>query len=354
MKLSPDMIPPLLTWHAAVRRPLPWRESPDPYRIWISEIMLQQTRIEAVIPYYRRFIAALPTVRALAEVDEGVLMKLWEGLGYYSRARNLKRAADRIVSEYGGALPADREALMRLPGIGEYTAGAIGSIAFGLPTPAVDGNVLRVLARITADERNILLPAVKREAQSALGEIYPTGELAKELTEGLMELGQTVCIPGAPRCGECPLAGLCLARARGVEGRLPNRAKRTARAVEERTVFMAVFDKEVGIFRRPPEGLLGGLFELPSADGHLSKEEAGELLSGFGLSVASIEKGPCAKHVFTHLEWHMSSYFVTLKEKGGGLTFAGLSALRGEYAVPTAFRKFISYLAERLSEKKER
>ncbi len=351
MKLSPTIIPPLVAWHKKTWRPLPWREDITPYRVWISEIMLQQTRIEAVIPYYQRFLSACPTVEALARIDEGTLLKLWEGLGYYSRARNLKRAAERIVSEYGGELPADREALMRLPGIGEYTAGAIGSIAFGLPTPAVDGNVLRVLARLTADERDILLPAVKREAGEALREIYPTGKEARALTEALMGLGQTVCIPGTPRCYLCPLKEECLAKQKGVEGLLPNRARRTQRRVEKRTVFMAVADGEVGIFRRPPEGLLGGLFELPSADGHLDAEEARALLLGFGLSVLSIEKGPSSKHIFTHLEWHMNSYFVTLERKGGGLTFCALPALRGEYAIPTAFRRFVTYLEGRLAEK---
>ena len=351
MKLSPSIVKPLIAWHSSARRPLPWREDVTPYRVWISEIMLQQTRIEAVIPYYRRFLAACPTVEALAEIDEGTLLKLWEGLGYYSRARNLKRAAEVIVREHGGRLPADIEKLKALPGIGEYTAGAIGSIAFGLPSPAVDGNVLRVLSRLTADRRDILLPAVKREAQEALREIYPEGEDARYLTEALMGLGQTVCIPGAPRCDACPLQNECLAKKEGLADRLPLRAPRTKRTMEERTVFMAVKDGEVGIFRRPPEGLLGGLYELPSADGHLSPEEARELLAGFGLRVLSIEVGPSAKHIFTHREWHMTSYLVTLAEKGGGLTFASLCALRGEYAVPTAFKAFTAYLAERLAEK---
>ena len=337
---------PLIAWYRGARRPLPWRDEPTPYHVWISEIMLQQTRIEAAIPYYHRFLESFPTVEALALSDEGRLMKLWEGLGYYSRARNLRRAAEVILREHGGELPASAEALRRLPGIGDYTAGAIASIAFGLPEPAVDGNVLRVVSRLTADRRDILSPAVKREVTEALRAVYPTApEEARAMTEALMELGETVCIPnGAPRCDVCPLASLCRARADGVTDQIPYRKPKPARTVERRTVFLLRSGDRIGIFRRPPEGLLGGLWEFPSAEGELTEEETRELLSGWGLTPVTAEPGPFAKHIFTHREWHMTSYLVTLDGEGGGLTFAEWGELRGIYAIPTAFRAFLSYL----------
>ena len=337
---------PLIAWYRGARRPLPWRDEPTPYHVWISEIMLQQTRIEAVIPYYHRFLSAFPTVEALARSDEEQLMKLWEGLGYYSRARNLRRAAEAITREHGGILPASVEALRRLPGIGDYTAGAIASIAFGLPEPAVDGNVLRVVARLTADGRDILSPAVKREVTEALRAVYPAApEEARAMTEALMELGEVVCIPnGTPHCDACPLKDICRARAEGLTDRIPYRKPKPTRTVEKRTVFLLLSGERIGIFRRPPEGLLGGLWELPSAEGHLSAEEARELLLGWGLAPVAVEPGPSAKHIFTHREWQMTSFLVTLCEAGGGLTFAEREELRTVYAVPTAFRAFLSHL----------
>ena len=346
-ELSP-IVSPLLAWYARVGRMLPWRQERTPYHVWISEIMLQQTRIEAVIPYYRRFLEAFPTVEALAEAEDAHLMKLWEGLGYYSRARNLKKAAEAIVREHGGRLPASVEDLKSLPGIGDYTAGAIASIAFGLAEPAVDGNVLRVMARLLADGRDVLSPALKREATERLREIYPKEPCgATAMTEALMELGETVCIPnGAPRCEACPLAALCRARETGCADTLPYRAPRKARTQEARTVLLLLFGDHVGIFRRPPEGLLGGLWEFPSADGTLSPEEVEELLAAWGLSAAAIKEGPAAKHIFTHREWHMTSYLITLDAEGGGLTFATREELRTVYAIPTAFRAFFDLLCK--------
>ena len=346
--ILPSLTAPLLAWYRAAGRPLPWREGRTPYHVWISEIMLQQTRIEAVIPYYHRFLAAFPTVAALAAADEERLLKLWEGLGYYSRARNLKRAAEVIVRDYGGELPRDPVALRRLPGIGDYTAGAIASIAYGIPVPAVDGNVLRVLARLTADSRDVLSPAFRREATAALAALYPTapGD-ATAMTEALMELGETVCIPnGAPHCDACPLRDLCRAREEGRTAELPFRAKRTARTVERRTVLLLTLRGRVGIFRRPPEGLLGGLWEFPSADGTLPEAEVRELLAGWGLTPTAIRRGPDAKHIFTHREWHMTSYLIELSDEGGGLTFADRRELRTIYAIPTAFRTFLAFLEE--------
>ena len=344
MELS-QITAPLVAWYREHARPLPWREEPTPYHVWISEIMLQQTRIEAVIPYYRRFLEAFPTVAALAEAEDGLLMKHWEGLGYYSRARNLKRAAIRLVEEHGGELPKTAEALRALPGIGPYTAGAIASLAFGEPSPAVDGNVLRVLARLTADPRNVLLDGVKREAEAALAAIYPRGEDAAAMTAGLMELGEVVCIPnGAPRCEACPLASLCEAKRQGLCDRIPYRAKRPPRTVEHRTVLLLTCGERIGLALRPPEGLLGGLWEFPSADGTLTEAEVTERLALWGLSPLHIEKGPEAKHIFTHREWRMCSYRVALAAEGGGLTFATRGELRTSYALPSAFRAFTSLL----------
>ena len=348
--LLPPLTAPLLSWYRTAGRALPWREARTPYHVWISEIMLQQTRIEAVIPYYHRFLAAFPTVASLAEADEERLLKLWEGLGYYSRARNLKRAAEAIVRDHGGELPRDPEALRRLPGIGDYTAGAIASIAYGLPVPAVDGNVMRVVARVTADGRDVLSPAFRKEATAALAALYPTApEAATAMTEALMELGETVCIPnGAPHCDACPLASLCRAREEGKETELPYRAKRTARTVEKRTVLLLLTGGRVGIFRRPPEGLLAGLWELPSADGALPESEVRELLAGWGLTPTAIRRGPEAKHIFTHREWHMTSYLIDLAGEGGGLTFVNREELRTTFAIPTAFRTYLTLLDKEL------
>ena len=341
-----SMIPPLIEWYRKNARTLPWRESPTPYHVWISEIMLQQTRIEAVIPYYRRFLSAFPTVAALAEADDDLLMKHWEGLGYYSRARNLKRAAICIMEKHGGQLPQDLAQLQALPGIGDYTAGAIASIAFGLPAPAVDGNVLRVLARLTADERNILSEQVKREAREALTAVYPTvPQDAADLTAALMELGEVICIPnGAPHCDACPLRDVCRARAEGLTDRLPYREKRPPRVIEHRTVLLLMHKGRVGIALRPPEGLLGGLWEFPSADGSIAADEVHELLSLWGLSATAIHRAPNAKHIFTHKEWHMTAYLIELTAEGGGLTFATPAELRSVYALPSAFRVYTQLL----------
>ena len=206
----------LVAWYRENKKDYPWRQEPTPYHVWISEIMLQQTRIEAALDYYTRFIKELPDVFALAAVEDDRLMKLWQGLGYYSRARNLKKAALTLVNDYGGVLPDDAKALQKLPGIGEYTAGAIASIAYHKPEPAVDGNVLRVLSRLLLSYDDIMLPATKKAMTAKLRSVYPCGEEASLLTEGIMELGEVVCIPnGEPRCAVCPVAEFCRAKEKG-------------------------------------------------------------------------------------------------------------------------------------------
>ncbi|MCI1955399.1 MAG: A/G-specific adenine glycosylase [Oscillospiraceae bacterium] len=340
------IVSPLLKWYKRNARSLPWRDDPTPYRVWISEIMLQQTRVEAVKPYFERFLREIPDVRALAEIPEGRLLKLWEGLGYYSRARSLKKAAGVLLEQYGGRLPASAEELKKLPGIGEYTAGAIASIAYGLPEPAVDGNVLRVAARLAASHRDVSAPGVKRELRESLRAVYPAGN-AGAFTQSLMELGATVCLPnGAPLCGACPLAGLCEARRKGEEAALPVKAPKAERRKEDRTVFLILCGGAVAVRRRPETGLLAGLWEFPGVGGALSPERAENVLRGWGLSVGTMEPLPKAKHVFSHIEWRMTGYFVRVPKTAAGFAWAEIPALFRDYAVPSAFRAHLKFLRD--------
>ena len=329
-------------WYPGVRRTLPWRESPTPYRVWISEIMLQQTRIEAVIPYYERFLRELPSPAALAAVEEDRLLKLWEGLGYYSRARNLKKAAQKILADFGGELPRTAAELKTLPGIGDYTAGAIASLAFGEPEPAVDGNVLRVLSRVLACGEDVMNPKTRADMTTLLRGAYPCGKDAALATEGLMELGETVCVPnGEPRCDACPLKALCLAREQGSQTSYPVRTPPKARRIEERTVLLLRCKERWAIRRREESGLLAGLWEFPNLPGRLSRQEAADAAARFGAGVLSCE--PCgeAKHVFTHIEWHMTGYALELESETPGLTWKIAGEIRGDYSVPTALKAYL-------------
>lgn len=310
-----------------------------PYRVWVSEIMLQQTRIEAAKGYFQRFMAALPDVESLAAAPEEQVLKLWEGLGYYSRARNLHKAAKTIMEQHGGKLPADVTALRALPGIGEYTAGAIASIAFGLPEPAVDGNVLRICARLTACGESIALPKVKKAFSEQLAGQYPA-EKHGDFTSALMELGETVCTPGTPDCAACPLVELCLGREEGRPESYPVMPEKKPRRVEKRTVFLLTHGDCVALRRRPEKGLLAGLWEFPNVEGHLGGEEAMAQVRAWGCGPIFAE--PCgeAVHVFSHLEWHMTGFRVVCSAMGEGLVWADAAARRESYAVPTAFRHF--------------
>lgn len=349
-KLPSDLIAPLLAWFRSVRRPLPWRETKDPYRIWLSEIMLQQTRIEAVIPYYYRFLSEAPSVKDLAELPDERLMKLWEGLGYYSRARNLKKAALTVMEQHGGALPRDFSALRALSGIGDYTAGAISSIAFGLPEPAVDGNVLRVVMRLMGREDDIALDATKKAVTAELREIYPEGEDAGDLTEGLMELGEKICLPvGAPKCSECPLASLCVARKDDRWRELPKKSPKKARRIEEYTVLLLFSEDGVALRKRPSKGLLAGLWEFPMLEGHWSVEDLKKHFSELGIKIESIEPCGNASHIFTHITWNMCGMKIRLDPTAlpddlGA--FYPPEHLRDEIAVPTAFRYFVKQILE--------
>ncbi len=346
------IVEPLLKWYAENARSLPWRDDPTPYRVWVSEIMLQQTRVEAVKPYFERFVRELPDVRALAEVPEEKLLKLWEGLGYYSRARSLKKTAAVLAERYGGMLPRDAEELEKLPGIGSYTAGAIASIAYGLPEPAVDGNVLRVAARLEASRKDIGGSAVKKELRSRLREVYPAKN-AGAFTQALMELGATVCLPnGAPLCGKCPLAGMCEAHRTGTESELPVKAPKPERRVEDRTVFLILSGGEAALRRRPETGLLAGLWEFPSAGGTLSPEQAEKTARMWGLVPESVEPLPEAKHIFTHVEWRMTGYLVRAREPEGEFVWTAPEDLFRDYAVPSAYRAYLRIL-RRIAGKKE-
>ena len=329
-------------WYPGVRRTLPWRESPTPYRVWISEIMLQQTRIEAVIPYYERFLRELPDPAALAAAEDDRLLKLWEGLGYYSRARNLKKAAQKIVSDFGGELPGTAAALKTLPGIGDYTAGAIASLAFGEPEPAVDGNVLRVLSRLLESREDVMNPKTRAAMTALLRSVYPRGEAAGLATEGLMELGETVCVPnGVPRCELCPLAALCLAREHESQTDYPVRTPPKARRIEQRTVLLLCCGARWAIRRREESGLLAGLWEFPSVPGRLTAAEAAAEAGRLGAKVLSC--APCgeARHVFTHIEWHMTGYLLELETEAGGLTWKTAGEIRGDYSIPTALKAYL-------------
>ena len=336
----------LLAWYDAGHRDLPWRRTRDPYCIWLSEIMLQQTRVEAVIPYYERFLQTCPDVAALAAADEQTYLKLWEGLGYYSRVRNLHKAAQVICDTYGGEIPADHAALLALPGIGDYTAGAIASIAFGIPEPAVDGNVLRVVARLTGDERPIDDSKVKRDMRAQVAAVLPH-DRPGAFNQAMMELGATVCIPnGAPRCGDCPVAHLCRAFHEESWPRLPVRTPKKARTVVHRTVLLPRFDGLVGLCRRPESGLLARMWELPAFEEPLEPDALCARLDELGWQVDDLRSLRPAKHVFTHIEWHMTGYYVTLRAPADGLTWVTPGQLRGEYALPSAFRAFLQVIEE--------
>jgi len=331
----------LIDWCASVRRPLPWRLSPTPYHVWVSEIMLQQTRIEAVIPYYARFLEALPDIRALAEVEEDQLLKLWEGLGYYSRARNLQKAARRVMADFGGELPREAARLKTLPGIGDYTAGAIASIAYGEPEPAVDGNVLRVMTRVLARADDIMQPKTRADISALLRGCYPRGERAGLLTEGIMELGETVCLPNTtPKCEACPLNTLCRACLNGETDRYPVKSPPKARRIEQRTVLLLRCADRYAVRKREGKGLLAGLWEFPNLDGALDETQTIEAVASLGWEVRSIE--PCgeAKHVFTHVEWHMQGFRVELSRELPGFAWKTPEEIRRDCPIPTALKYY--------------
>ncbi len=337
----------LLLWYPDNKKELPWRETVSPYGVFISESMLQQTRTAAVIPYYERFMKALPTLSDLAAVDDDTLMKLWQGLGYYSRARHLKEAAVILVRDFDGRFPKTAKELQKLPGIGEYTAGAIASIAFGEPSPAVDGNVLRVVTRLLTIPEDVLVPATKSHVTDLLRTVYPDGEAASLLTQAWMELGENVCIPnGKAHCTACPLSDICLANRGNLVPLFPYRSPKKPRKILDLTVFLLENDGKYAIRKRPEKGLLAGLYEFPNCVGALSPDDARRFLTEQGASPVLVTPIGNATHVFTHVEWHMTGYAVRLSAPGDFL-FASKEEIKKTYAVPSAFRFFLEYLEKR-------
>ena len=329
----------LLPWFARCARELPWRRDREPYHVWVSEIMLQQTRVEAVKGYYERFLRALPDIESLASAEPERLNKLWEGLGYYSRVRSMQTAAQEIMTRYGGVFPRDYDSVRALKGVGDYTAGAICSICFDRPTPAVDGNVLRVVTRLTGDGRCISAEAVKKSVRAELAEIYPAGSCGS-FTQALMELGATVCLPGgAPDCEACPMAALC--RSRDGDWRLyPVKAEKKPRRKEALTVFLLRCEGRTAVRKRGDGGLLAGLWEFPNVPGHLTPEEAVRQAEHWRVHPKELDKTLRRKHVFTHVEWDMECYYIRCGETPPEFVWAEEAALRGEIALPTAFRMF--------------
>lgn len=343
---------PLLNWYDAGHRSLPWRNDPLPYKVWLSEIMLQQTRVEAVKPYFQRFIEALPDIEALSRVEEEALLKLWEGLGYYNRARNLKKAARTIMEKYGGEMPPDYEQLLALPGIGSYTAGAIASIAFGIKVPAVDGNVLRVLSRLTMNEEDIGKPETRRKTELKLKEAMP-GDRPGDFNQALMELGATVCLPkGAPHCRECPWEDFCLAHQKGREEEFPKKSARAARTIEQKTILIVQDQQKSALRKRPSKGLLAGMYEFPSLEGHQSRKRVLAYLEAMGLIPLRIQKLPPARHIFSHREWDMTGFIVQVDElapkserlKEEQWIFARADEAEDRYPLPSAFAPYAAYL----------
>ena len=340
-KNLPHIVEPLLSWFDCNKRELPWRRDKEPYHVWISEIMLQQTRIEAVMGYYARFLDALPDVESLSRVDDDALMKLWEGLGYYSRARNLKKAAIVITEEYDGKFPQTFIELKKLPGIGEYTAGAIASICFDEKVPAVDGNVLRVIARVQGSRDNVLLPQTKKTVTEQLKKIMP--QRAGAFNEALMELGELVCLPnGAPLCEDCPLQENCTACKKRLTEQIPVRVKKVKRRRTDLSVFIITSSSgSIALEKRPDTGLLSGMYQFPNIEGFHDESALISLLRSFDLEPESIEFAKEAKHVFTHIDWYMRAHRVAVKNENDRFIWVTADDLKNNYPLPTAFQKIL-------------
>jgi len=375
-----EAVPPLLAWFRKSARELPWRTSRSPYRVWVSEIMLQQTRTAAVIPFYQRFTERLPDVKSLAEVPESDLLKLWEGLGYYSRVRNMKKAAEIVMSEYGGVFPGSAAEIKELPGIGPYTSGAVASIAFGEKIPAVDGNVMRVVTRLLESEEDIAMMRTRRDTGEMLAQAMPADDPGS-FNEALMELGACVCVPnGKAECGRCPLSDLCEAHKHHREEELPVKKHAAGRRTEEKTVLIIRSGNRTVIRRRPEKGLLAGMYEFPMMDGKKTRQEVLSEVRRMGLVPLKIKELPQARHIFSHIEWQMSGYLIWLAEPGisfpeqmrfpeeihentdlgvtneeeNGMIFTESKEIEGKYPLPAAFRAFAGYMDIRLGEEKYR
>lgn len=343
--LLKESVEPVVAWYRKHRRDLPWREHPDAYRVWVSEIMLQQTRVEAVKPYYERFLEAFPDVAALAEAEEDKLLKMWEGLGYYNRVRNMQKAAQQVMTEHNGRFPQSYDEILKLSGIGNYTAGAISSFAYGIAKPAVDGNVLRVVSRLLASDADIMKASTRAQMERLIEEVIPI-DAAADFNQGLIEIGAIVCVPnGEPKCEICPVAHLCKAKAQNIQMELPVKTKAKARRIEKRTVLIFRDNETVAIRKRPVKGLLAGLYELPNVEGHLTRKEVIEYGKEIGLTPIRVKKLASAKHIFSHVEWHMIGYEVLVDELEKNcsekMIFAGREEIDRKYSIPSAFEAYI-------------
>ena len=349
---------PLLAWYDLDHRTLPWRENKTAYRVWVSEIMLQQTRVEAVKPYYARFMEAFPDETALAEAQDEILLKYWEGLGYYSRVRNMKRTAVIVQEKYRGKLPDTYEKLLELPGIGRYTAGAIASIAYNRPVPAVDGNVLRILSRLRMDDSNISLDQVKKRVELELRSIIPQ-DRPGDFNQAMMELGATVCIPnGQAKCENCPWSGFCVAKLHQCIMEYPKKAEKKKRIIEKKTILILKDGEKVAIHKRPSKGLLAGMYELPMFEGHLKENEVLTRLKFMGWEVLRIQELLSSKHIFSHKEWHMLGYSIRVDELQKNIEnkeqyiFVNPKETEEKYPIPAAFSAYAKYLNIKLGNDK--
>lgn len=329
----------LLPWYKQNARMLPWRQDTQPYHVWLSEIMLQQTRVEAVRAYYIRFLEQLPDICALAEASEEQLFKLWEGLGYYNRARNLQKAARIIKTQYNGYFPNQYEDIRALPGIGPYTAGAISSICFNRPYAAVDGNVLRIVTRMTENHSPIDCVQTKNEIAAKLESVYPKNDCGA-FTQALMELGATVCTPTSPKCIECPANGFCCAYANGTVLKYPVKQPKKDKRMEKRTVFLLQCEDRYALTKRTESGLLSGLWQLPNVLGEMDVHHALHTADGFGVQPAELYKQIHRVHTFTHIKWQMTCYHILCSKKTSDFVWATKPEIESVYALPTAFRIF--------------
>ena len=330
----------LIPWYENHKRPLPWRADREPYHVWLSEIMCQQTRVEAVKSYYLRFLEQLPTISALAACPEEKLNKLWEGLGYYSRARNLKRAAQVICEEHRGVFPSDYASIRALPGVGDYTAAAVASICFGLPCPVVDGNVLRVVSRLTASREDIRKDSTKVLVRQALAPLFQDIS-SGTLNQALMELGALVCLPNhAPDCDACPLKDLCPSAA-GLWSRIPFKSEKKPRRNERHTVFLMRCGDTWALRKRPQKGLLAGLWEFPNLPGSLDAQKALDAVSVLGCQPSSVLLHTEKTCVFTHVQWELPAWAIECRTPSKAFTWVPLAEIKSRYPLPTAFRQFL-------------
>lgn len=341
-----EIVPYLLQWFDYNARTLPWRENPNPYHVWISEIMLQQTRVEAARGYFDRFTEVLPDIKSLAKVDDEKLMKLWEGLGYYNRARNMKKAAQIIMSDYKGELPSNYNELLKLPGIGVYTAGAIASIAFQQPEVAIDGNVLRIAKRIAGSLDDITKESVKKELWEDFKRIVPKNRPG-DFNQSLMDLGAMVCIPnGKPLCDQCPIMHICQAFHQDMIMQIPVKPPKKKRRIEKRTVLLVEYQDKYLLHQRESKGLLAGLWELPSINEKLTRTKFQKVLKEWGLETSVVKPLGKAKHIFSHLEWHMDGYHIAIKavptefDLENSYVWADKEQMKKIYTLPSAFAVF--------------